>query len=113
MKALKTILDLVVIAYVLLVMLLLTSLLDAATFFNLSTESQLHTLYKVLLTTGAALLVARLCLGYIIVADKKHHLHKAQLKINELKAELYERRQAYRNKNHQPLEMETWQTAEN
>ncbi|WP_187264769.1 hypothetical protein [Pontibacter beigongshangensis] len=113
MKALKTILDLVVIAYVLMVILLLTSLLDAATFFNLSSEAQLHSLYKVLLGTGSVLLLARLWLGWLIMADKQHNLHKAQLKINELKAELYEKRQAYRNINHRPYTMKEWQTAEN
>ncbi|TXK36667.1 hypothetical protein FVR03_17180 [Pontibacter qinzhouensis] len=112
MKALKIILDLVVIAYVIVIFLLLTTLLDAAIFFNLSTGAQLQSLYKILLSAGAALLLARLWLGWLIVADKQHHLHKAQLKINELKAELYERRQAYRNKNHQPLEMETWHSAQ-
>ena len=97
MKALKAILDLSVLAYTIFIVLLLTSVLDENTIFEIDSENQALTLYKILVSAGILLMLARLLANHLHIADLKYDRHRAQLKINNLKADLYEKRQAFRS----------------
>ncbi|PRY07878.1 hypothetical protein CLV24_12268 [Pontibacter ummariensis] len=106
MRALKAILDLLVLAYVVFTVLLLTSVLNENTIFNISTENQVLDLYKIIAAVGGVLMLARLLVSRVHVAGLKHEQHMAQLKINELKADLYEKRQEFRSNNYQRAQVE-------
>ena len=97
MKALKAILELFVIGYVVFTALLLATVLNENTIFNIQTEAQVLLLYKALVAVGGVLMFAKLLVTRLYVADLKHEQHLAQLKINELKADLYEKRQEFRS----------------
>jgi hypothetical protein len=97
MKALKTLSDVVVFCYAMFIALLLTNLLDAKAMFEISAGEQFLTLYKVLGAAGAGLMLLKLLIGKLYITSLKHDRHMAQVKINELKADLYERKQAYRS----------------
>ncbi|MDX5420335.1 MAG: hypothetical protein LPK09_14065 [Hymenobacteraceae bacterium] len=97
MKGLKTLSDVVVFCYAMFIALLLTNLLDHKTIFEITTEEQTLTLYKVLGAVGAGLMLVKLLIGKLYITSLKYDRHMAQVKINELKADLYERKQAYRS----------------
>lgn len=97
MKELKTLTDVVVFCYVLFLALLLTNLLDQNALFEITTEEQTLTLYKTLGAIGAGLMLVKLFVGKLYITSLKYDRHMAQVKINELKADLYERKQAYRS----------------
>lgn len=106
MKALKTILELFVIGYVVFTVLLLATVLNENTIFNIKTEEQVLLLYKAIVAVGGVLMLAKLLVTRLYVADLKYEQHLAQLKINELKADLYEKRQAFRSNSYKPREEE-------
>ena len=97
MKALKAVLDLSVLAYTVFIVLLLTTVLDENTILNTATDNQALTLYKILIAAGCVLMLARLLANHVHIADMKYDRHQAQLKINELKADLYDKRQEFRS----------------
>ncbi|GAB3534231.1 hypothetical protein GCM10027443_20960 [Pontibacter brevis] len=97
MKALKAILDLSVLAYTVFIVLLLTTVLNENTIFDITSENQALTLYKILAAAGCLLMLVRLLANHLHIADMKYDRHQAQLKINELKVDLYEKRQAFRS----------------
>ncbi|MCC9168356.1 hypothetical protein [Pontibacter harenae] len=96
MKALKTIFDLVVLGYIVFTVLLLTTILNENTIFNISSEEQVLLLYKILGAVGACIMLARLLVNNMYIASLKHDQYRANLKINGLKADLYEKRQEFR-----------------
>lgn len=97
MKELKTLSDVIVFCYALFIALLLTNLLDHKILFEITTEEQALTLYKTLGAVGAGLMLVKLLIGKLYITSLKYDRHMAQVKINELKADLYERKQAYRS----------------
>lgn len=100
MKALKAVLDLSVLAYTVFIVLLLTTVLNENTLFDIDSENQALTLYKILAAAGCVLMLIRLLANHLHIADMKYDRHQAQLKINNLKADLYDKRQEFRsNKN--------------
>ncbi|MCP2045597.1 hypothetical protein [Pontibacter sp. HSC-36F09] len=107
MKELKTLSDVVVFCYALFIALLLTNLLDYKTIFEIATEEQALTLYKTLGAVGAGLMLIKLLIGKLYITSLKYDRHMAQVKINELKADLYERKQEYRSNSYkESLRME-------
>ncbi|WP_347157819.1 hypothetical protein [Pontibacter chitinilyticus] len=100
MRALNVFLNVVTLAYVVLAILLLTSLMKENFMFNVSTEAQVLAFYKMLLGVGAGIFVAKLVVSSLYIAGIRYEQHQAQLKINELKADLYEKRQDFRNNSH-------------
>lgn len=97
MKALKALLDVLVIGYVIFTVLLLAGAINENAILNTTAEEQALTLYKILVAVGGVMLLARLLMSSVYIADMKHEKYRAQLKINELKANLYEKRQAFRS----------------
>ena len=97
MKELKTLSDVVVFCYAMFIALLLTNLLDHKAIFEITTEEQALTLYKALGAVGAGLMLVKLLIGKLYITSLKYDRHMAQVKINELKADLYERKQEYRS----------------
>ncbi len=63
-------------------------------------EDQALTLYKILVAVGGVIMLARVLMSSVYIASMKHDRYRAQLKINELKANLYEKRQAFRSNSH-------------
>ncbi|WP_299826162.1 hypothetical protein [uncultured Pontibacter sp.] len=106
MRALKSILRLFVIGYIVFTVLLLTTILNENTVFDIRTEEQVLLLYKTLVAVGGVLMLAKVVVNRLYIADLKHEQHLAQLKINELKADLYEKRQEFRSNNHRPKAIE-------
>lgn len=107
MKSLKTLSDVVAFGYALFLALLLTNLLDAQAMFEITNDKQLLTLYKVLGAVGAGLMLVKLLVGKLYITSLQYDRHMAQVKINELKADLYERKQAYRSNSYkESLQME-------
>lgn len=98
MKALKVILDVLVVGYVILTVLLLAGAIDEnAILDNVNAGDQALILYKILVAIGAVVMLARVLMSSLYIADMKHDRYRAQLKINQLKANLYEKRQAFRS----------------
>ena len=106
MKALKAILDFLVLAYIVFTVLLLTGVINENTIFQISTEEQVLTLYKVIVAAGGVLMFSKLLVSRLYIADLKHEQHLAQLKINELKADLYEKRQEFRSNSYKQAKTE-------
>ena len=106
MKELKTVTDVIAFGYTLFLALLLTNLLDQNAIFDITTEEQTITMYKVLGAVGAGLLLLKLLIGKLYITSLKYDRHMAQVKINELKADLYERRQAYRSNSYKESGLE-------
>lgn len=111
MKGLKTLSDVVVFCYALFIALLLTNLLDQNAIFEISTEEQTLTLYKTLGALGASLMLVKLLIGKLYITSLKYDRHMAQVKINELKADLYERKQAFRSNSYRESHMERMEMA--
>ena len=107
MRAFKAFLGFLVIAYVIFTVLVLTSALNVEAVFNVQTEDQALTMYKVLVAIGGVLMLARLLITRLYIADIKHDRHMAQLKINRLKADLYEKRQAFRSNSYKASALAT------
>ena len=107
MKALKAFLDFLVISYIVFTVLLLTTVLNENTILNIHTEEQVLLLYKAIVAIGGVIMFARLLANHLYVADLKHEQHLAQLKINGLKADLYEKRQEFRSNSYRPQAEET------
>lgn len=97
MRILKAALDLVLVAYIVLAVLLLTTVLNENTIFNISSEAQVLILYKALAGIGAAIMALKLLVNHLYISGIRHDQYRADLKINELKADLYEKRQAFRS----------------
>ena len=97
MKALKAILDLSVLTYVIFIVLLLTTALNENTLLEIDSENQALILYKILVSASCVLMLVRLLANHLHIADMKYDRHQAQLKINNLKADLYDKRQEFRS----------------
>ena len=97
MRALKATLGVLVLAYVIFVALMLSSVLNMQAIFNIHTKEQTLAMYKIVVAIGTVLMLARLLVTKLYIADMKHDRHIAQLKINGLKADLYEKRQEFRS----------------
>lgn len=97
MKTLKAFLDVVVIGYIIFTVLLLAGAIDENAILDPDVKDQALTLYKILVAGGGILLLARVLMSSLYVAEMQHDRYRAQLKINELKASLYEKRQAFRS----------------
>jgi len=97
MKALKTFLDVVVIGYVIFLVLLLSTILKEQVIADISSGEQLLEFYKIVGAIGAGIMLARLLVSNLYIASIKHEQHLANLKINGLKADLYEKRQEFRH----------------
>ncbi|WP_242929410.1 hypothetical protein [Pontibacter vulgaris] len=106
MKAIKTIFDVLVVAFVLFTALLLTAVLDENEIFRITSEIQRLNLYMLLVAAGSGLAIVKLLVNKLYINAVKHDLHMAQLKINELKADLYEKRQAFRSNSYRHSMME-------
>jgi hypothetical protein len=111
MKALKTISDVVIFCYAMFIALLLTNLLDQTAIFEITTEEQTLTLYKTLGAIGAGLMLVKLLIGKLYITSLKYDRHMAQVKINELKADLYERKMAYRSNSYRESHLEMMEMA--
>ncbi|WP_276499820.1 hypothetical protein [Pontibacter litorisediminis] len=97
MKALKALLDVLVFGYIIFTVLLLIGAIDENAILETNAEDRILTLYKALVAIGGVVMLARVLMSSIYVADLKHEQYRAELKINNLKATLYERRQAFRS----------------
>ncbi len=106
MKAIKTIFDVLVVAFVLFTTLLLTAVLDENEIFSITSEIQRLNLYMLLVATGSGLAIIKLLINKLYINAIQHDLHMAQLKVNELKADLYEKRQAFRSNSYRHAIME-------
>lgn len=106
MKGLKAIFDVVVVAYVVFIIFLLASVLEVETLFKVSTEAQVLHIYRILMAAGAGIMLVKLLVNNLYIADIKRKQHLAQLKINDLKADLYEKRQAFRSNSYKQARVE-------
>lgn len=97
MKTLRTLFNLVVLSYVVFSTLLLSTLLKENEVFKLATEQDTIILYKLITGGGVFLLLVKLLISHLYVASLKHEQHLQNLKINELRANLYEKRQEFRS----------------
>ncbi|GAB3822837.1 hypothetical protein [Pontibacter rugosus] len=97
MKTLQGLLDVIVFAYIIFTVLLLAGIIDANSFLNISSDDKALTLYQLLIAAGGVIMLARVLVSNLYIANLKHDRHRAELKINGLKAELYEKRQAFRS----------------
>ena len=100
MRILNTLFNIVAVAYALTLVLLLTAIVaESAIFTSVKTETQVLVLYKALAGTGAGLLLVKVVLSSLYSGNLRYENHIAQLKVNDLKVELYERRQEFRSNN--------------
>ena len=100
MRILNTLFNIFAVAYALTLALVLTSLVsESALFSHIKTEPQVLQLYKALAGVGAGLLLLKVVLSSLYSGNLRYENHIAQLKVNDLKVELYEKRQEYRNNN--------------
>ena len=84
MKAIKTIFDVLVVAFVLFTALLLTAVLDENEIFSITSEIQRLNLYMLLVATGSGLAIIKLLINKLYINAIQHDLHMAQLTVNEL-----------------------------
>ncbi|WP_242920766.1 hypothetical protein [Pontibacter liquoris] len=97
MKTLNAILNVVVLAYVVLAILLLTTAVKESDLFDITTPQQVLSFYKILLAVGGGIMLTKLLVNSLYISGIRYEQHQAQLKINELKADLYEKRQEFRS----------------
>jgi hypothetical protein len=96
MKILNTLLNLIIVAFAVFVVLLLTPLFNENTILSIQSEEQILTFYKTITGAGTGLVMLKILVSYLYIADLKHENYMAQLKINDLKVNLYEKRQNFR-----------------
>ncbi|MBF9255185.1 hypothetical protein I2I11_17945 [Pontibacter sp. 172403-2] len=111
MKALKAVLDVVVLAYIAFTILLLTSVIEVEAMFEVSAGAEVLDIYKMLVAAGAGLMLVKLLVTNLYIADISRALYLAQLKINNLKADLYEKRQAFRSNSYKQAHVEETEAA--
>jgi hypothetical protein len=100
MRILNTLFNIVAIAYALTIALVLTAIVtESAIFTSVRTEAQVLVLYKAFAGVGAGLLLVKVVFSSLYAANLRYENHIAQLKVNDLKVELYERRQEFRSNN--------------
>lgn len=100
MRILNTLLNIVAVAYALTLALVVTNIVaESAIFTQVTTEARVLQLYKILAASGAALLLVKVVFSTLYSGNLRYENHIAQLKVNDLKVELYERRQEFRNNN--------------
>lgn len=103
MRILKATLEFFILAYVVFTVLLLSGAIDENTIITINNSSQQPLqLYKAIVAIGGVLLLAKMLANRVHVADLTYAQHQAQLKINELKADLYEKRQEFRSNSYRP-----------
>ncbi len=100
MRILNTLFNIVAVAYTLTLVLMLTGIVsESAIFSQVKTEAQVLILYKVLAGAGALMLISKVVLSSLYSGNLRYENHISQLKINDLKVEIYERRQEFRSNN--------------
>ena len=100
MRILNTLFNIVAVAFALTLALVLTAIVtESAIFTSVRTDAQILVLYKALAGVGAGMLVLKVVLGSLYAANLRYENHITQLKLNDLKVELYERRQEFRSNN--------------
>ncbi|MBC5775890.1 hypothetical protein H8S95_17580 [Pontibacter sp. KCTC 32443] len=100
MRILNTLFNIVAVAYALTLALVLTSIVSESAIFNhIRTEAQILQLYKAFAGVGAGMLLVKVILSSLYSGNLRYEHHISQLKVNDLKVELYERRQEFRNNN--------------
>lgn len=100
MRILNTLFNIVAVAYALTLALVLTAIVaESAIFEQVKTEAQILVLYKTLAGIGAGMLLVKVLLSSLYSGNLRYENHITQLKVNDLKVELYERRQEFRSKN--------------
>lgn len=97
MKVLNTLLNVLIVAFTVFVVLLIAGIADEKAIVEIETEAQVLWLYKILAATGGGLLLLKILVSALYIATLKHETFKAQLKINDLKVDLYEKRQEFRS----------------
>jgi hypothetical protein len=88
MKVLNTLLNVLVVSFTLFVILLVAGIINEKTIFNIQTIW----LYKTIALAGGGLMLLKILISSLYVANLKHESFKAQRKINNLKVVLYEER---------------------
>ncbi|NEM99649.1 hypothetical protein [Pontibacter burrus] len=100
MRILNTLFNIVAVAYALTLTLVVTGLVaESAIFTRVRSEADILLLYKTFAGVGAFLLLVKVVLSTLYSGNLRYENHIAQLKVNDLKVELYERRQEFRNNN--------------
>ena len=100
MRILNTLFNIVAVAYALTLALVLTAIVAESAIFNqVKTEAQILLLYKTFAGVGAGLLLLKVILSSLYSGNLRYENHIASLKLNDLKVELYERRQEFRSNN--------------
>ena len=100
MKVLNTLLNVLVVSFTLFVVLLIANIADERTIFEITSEIQKLWLYKIIAAVGGGLMLLKILVSSLYVANLKHESYKAQRKINDLKVILYEERQEFRSNSH-------------
>jgi len=111
MKVLKAVLDVVVLAYFVFTIFLLTSVIEVEAMFEVSAGTEVLDIYKMLVAGSAGLMLVKLLVTNLYIADISRAQHLAQLKINNLKADLYEKRQAFRSNSYKQARVEETEAA--
>ena len=100
MRILNTLFNIVAVAYALTLALVLTAIVSESAIFNqVQTDTQVLQFYKIFAGVGAGMLLVKVVLSSLYSGNLRYENHITQLKINDLKVELYERRQEFRSNN--------------
>lgn len=97
MKVLNTLLNVLVVTFTVFVVFLIAGIADEKAIFEIETEAQVLWLYKIMAAIGGGLLLLKVMVSSLYIANLKYETFRAQLKINDLKADLYEKRQEFRS----------------
>lgn len=104
MKVLNTLLNVLVITATIFVVLLVAGIANEKTIFEIQTETEVLWLYKIIAASYGGLMLLKIMVSSLYVANLKHEAFKAQRKINDLKVILYEERQEFRSNNYKQQE---------
>jgi hypothetical protein len=103
MKIINALLDFLIVTYVLLTVFLVTDVVNESKILNFDSGNEVLILYKVIIAIGGFIMFAKLLISKLYIADFKHDKYRAGLKIDELKADLYDKRQEFRNNSSKDL----------
>ena len=100
MRILNTLFNIVAVAYALTLALVLTAIVTESAILNQAqTDAQILLFYKTFAGIGAGMLLVKVLLSSLYSGNLRYENHIANLKLNDLKVELYERRQEFRSNN--------------
>lgn len=97
MKSAKKIVNILAISYLIFAALIVFNILNRSFFINLFNQQNLEGFYTVLFMIGCVLLLLELVTEALYIRSLKRENQLAQLKINELKAKLYDQKLEYRD----------------